>query len=66
MKEGLKIYDVEFEGVSPVGNCLILAAYSQQQAEEMAQLTIGHTSIMVVKEMKIEKAQVIEYLSGDY
>lgn len=66
MKEGLKIYRVEFEGMWPVGNCLVLVAFNQEQAEEMAKKTIAHTTEMVVNEMKINEPQVIEYLSGDY
>jgi len=66
MKEGLKIFRVEFEGAFLVGNCLVLAAYSQQEAEEMAQKTIAHTTEMVVNEMTINEPQIIEYLSGDY
>jgi len=62
MKQELKI----FQGLWPVGNCLILAAYNQQQAEEIAQETTIHTDNLVVNEMTINKPQVIEYLSGDY
>lgn len=66
MNEGLKIYRVEFDGVYPVGNCLVLAAYSQEQAEEMTKKTIAHTDKFVVNEMTINEPQIIEYLSGDY
>jgi hypothetical protein len=66
MKLGLKIFRVEFDGMYPVGNCLLLSAENQEQAEEMAQKTISHTDIMVVNELTINEPQVIEYLSGDY
>lgn len=66
MKEGLKIYRVEFDGMWPAGNCLVLAAFNQEQAEEMAKKTITHTDKMVVNEMTINEPQVIEYLSGEY
>jgi len=66
MKEGLKIYRAEFEGVQPIGNCLVLAAFDQEQAEEMARATIKHTTNIVVNELCINEPQVIEYLSGDY
>lgn len=66
MKKGLKIFRVEFEGVYPVGNCLVLAAYNQKEAEEMTKKTIGHISNIVVNEMTINEPQVIEYLNGDY
>lgn len=66
MKEGLRIYRVEFAGVYPVGNCLVLAAFNQEQAEEMARATIKHTTDIVVNEMSINEPQVIEYISGDH
>ena len=66
MNEELKIYRVEFDSINPVGHCLVLAAYNQQQAEEIAQHTIKHTSSMVVNEMTMDEPQVIEYLSGEY
>ena len=66
MKEGLKIFRVEFEGVYPLGNCLVLAAFSIEQATVMALKTIAHTNNIVVNEMTINEPQVIEYLSGDY
>lgn len=66
MKEGLKIYRVEFQGMWPVGNCLVLVAFNQEQAEEMAKKTITHTDEMVVNEITINEPQIIEYLSGDY
>lgn len=62
----LKIYRCEFKGMWPVGNCLILAAYNQEQAEEMAHKTITHTDKIVVNELDLKEPQVIEYLSGDY
>jgi len=66
MEEGLKLYRVEFEGVWPVGNCLVLVAFNQEQAEEMAKKTITHTDEMVVNEITINEPQIIGYLSGDY
>jgi F0F1-type ATP synthase epsilon subunit len=65
-KENLKIFRAEFAGVYSVGNCLVLAAYNQEEAEEMARKTITHTNEIVVNEMTINEPQVIEYLSGDY
>jgi hypothetical protein len=66
MKEGLKVFKVDFEGVYPSGNCLVLAANNQQEAEEIAKKTIKHTTIMLVNEIIINEPQVIEYLSGEY
>lgn len=66
MNKKLKIYRCEFEGLYPVGNCLVLAAYNQEQAEEMARKTISHTTDIVVNELALKEPQIIEYLSGDY
>jgi len=66
MKEGLKIYRVEFFGMYPVGNCLVLCAFNQEQAEKMARKTITHTDKIIVNELVLKEPQVIEYLSGDY
>jgi hypothetical protein len=62
----LKIFTVEFEGLYPVGNCLILSAYTISQAQEMAKKIINHTDDIIVKEVIIEEPKVIKYLSGDY
>lgn len=66
MKKGLNIYRCEFEPIYTVGRCLVLAARSQEEAEEIARKTITHTDEIVVNEMTISEPQVIEYLSGDY
>ena len=62
----LKIFTVEFEGLYPVGNCLILSAYTISQAQKMAKKIINHTDDIIVKEIIIEEPKVIKYLSGDY
>lgn len=61
----MKIYRVEFEGIYPIGNCLVLAAYNQQQAEEITRKTLP-TDKFVVNELVMSEPQVIEYMSGDY
>jgi len=54
--------------VYPVGNCLIIAAYSKKEAFDIAERTITHTNIKenCVIEIKLDKPKVIEYLSGNY
>lgn len=66
MNKKLKIYRCEFNGIYHVGSCLVLAAYNQEQAEEMARKTITHTDRIVVNELALKEPQIIEYLSGDY
>jgi len=66
MNKELKIYTCVFNGCYPVGNCLVLAAYDQKQAEEMARKTIKHTTEIVVNELSLKEPQIIEYLSGEY
>jgi hypothetical protein len=64
----MKIFEVDFEGMYPVGNCLIIAARSQEEAEAMAKKEILHPQEepIVVREVNIKKPKVIVYLSGDY
>lgn len=62
----MKIYKVEFKGMYPVGNCLIIAAPDIYVATEMAKKQIRHTDEIEVFEVDISKPCVIEYLSGDY
>ncbi len=61
-----KIYKVEFRGMWPVGNTLIIAASNIEQATDIARETITHTEKFEVKEVEINAPCVIEYLSGDY
>ena len=62
----LKIYKGEFEGVCPVGNCLVLAAYDKKQAMKMAKECIEHTTEIKITEVVLSEPTIIEYLSGDY
>jgi len=64
--QGLKIYRCEFEPIYPTGACLVLAAYSLEEAEQMAKKTIMWTSDIVVNELMISEPQIIEFLDGDY
>lgn len=62
----MKVYRVEFEGVYPVGNCLIIAARTNRGARKIAESVIKHTHVESVTEVKLDVPKVIEYLSGDY
>lgn len=62
----MKIFKVDFKGIYPVGNCLIIAANNQDEATEIASKTIAHTKEFTVRELVIEKPCVIAYVSGDY
>lgn len=62
----MNIYKVDFDGMWPVGCCLIIAAWNLPQAEQIAKETIKHTSEFKVSEVVLDKPKVIEYLSGDY
>ena len=64
----MKIYSIEFEGVYPVGNCLIIAATSKEQAYNIAITKITWQSLNLedVKEVDISKPCVVEFLSGEY
>jgi hypothetical protein len=62
----LKLYKIEFEGVWGVGNCLILLAFNEAHAAEIAKDTIKHTDKFEVKEVEMDIPKVVMYLSGDY
>ena len=66
MKRKLRIFNVEFEAMYPIGNCLVIAAKNKKQAEEIASETIIHTKEFTVEQVKLDKPKVIKYLSGDY
>lgn len=64
----MKIFTVDFEGLFPVGNCLIIAANNKKEALEIASKTIEHQQVSLesISEVDISKPCVIEYLDGDY
>jgi len=66
MNKKLKIYTCEFEDLEPTGCCLVLTAYTQEEAEKMARETIKHTDDIVVTEFISKTPSIIVYLSGDY
>lgn len=39
----MNLYEVEFEGICPVGNCLIIKANNLKEAKMIASKTIAHT-----------------------
>jgi len=62
----MNLYEVEFEGICPVGNCLIIKANNLKEAKMIASKTIAHTEEFTVKEVDMSKSGVVVYLSGDY
>lgn len=62
----IKTFTVNFEGVCPVGNCLVINAYTKSQAFEIAKSTIAHTEITYDDVIEFQGVGVVEYLSGDY
>lgn len=62
----MKIFSVDFLGVYPAGNCLIIAATNLEEAIKITRETITHTNDFTVTEVDISKPKVIVYLSGDY
>ena len=62
----MKIWNVEFQPMYPVGGCLIIAAPDIETATKIAKETVKHTEIGVVSEVKTRKPCVIIYQSGDY
>ena len=62
----MNVYDIDFEGVYPVGNCLVLAAKDKREARKLAEKTITHTKVIGIKKVNLNKTGVICYLSGIY
>ena len=62
----MKIYEVDFPGIWPVGNCLIIKAESKKSAEKIARETITHTTEITVKNVSMRTEGIVIYLSGDY
>lgn len=62
----MKLYKVDFDGMYPVGNCLILLAKDKKEVKKMANEEITHTKVKGVEEVKMDKAKIVVYLSGDY
>lgn len=62
----MQIFKVDFYGMWPVGNCLIIAATDVEEATKIAAETIKHTDKFTVEAVRTDKPCVIVYLSGDY
>ena len=62
----MKLYQVEFDGMYTVGNCLILIAKDKREARKMAEKKITHTKVKSINEVKMDKSKIVLYLSGDY
>jgi flagellar hook protein FlgE len=61
----LSVYTVDFEGVWPVGNGLVILAHDEEEANDIARNTIKHSTQFTVKRHAYH-AGVVLYLSGDY
>jgi hypothetical protein len=61
-----QIYEVEFKGMYPVGNCLFILADSIHEARRIATQTIQHTTEFKIKRKVMDQSGVIVYMSGDY
>ena len=62
----LKLWNIHFKPKYPVGGCLILLAYDEEEAKRIASITIKHTSVFTVEEIPMDKPLVVIYKSGDY
>ncbi|WP_088656030.1 hypothetical protein [Geofilum rhodophaeum] len=62
----LKLWNVEFEALYPVGSCLIILAYNKDEAKRIASQAIAHTSIFMVEEIMMDGPKIVIYQSGDY
>ena len=62
----MNVYKAKFEGMWPIGNCLIIKAESMRHAMKIAKETVTHTEVDEVEQVSMDEEGVIEYLSGDY
>lgn len=62
----MKLYEVDFVGMYPVGSCLIIKAKDLKEAKKIASQTITHTEEFTVRKVDMSKSGVVIYLSGDY
>jgi len=62
----MKVFEVDFVGMYPVGSCLIIKANDLKEATKIAKETITHTDEFTIKRVDMTKSGVIIYLSGDY
>ena len=62
----MKLYEVAFEGICPIGNCLIIKAKNLKEAKKIASETISHTEEFTVTEVDMSKSGVVVFLDGDY
>ncbi len=62
----MNLYEVDFDGVNPIGTCLIIKAKDLKEAKQIASQTITHTQQFTVSKVDMRKSGVVLYLSGDY
>lgn len=62
----LKLWNVDFVPLWPIGGCLIILAYDEAEAKKIASMTLEHTSTFTVEEIPMDKPSVVIYQSGDY
>ncbi|MFW5793593.1 MAG: hypothetical protein ACOCWC_04865 [Bacteroidota bacterium] len=62
----MKLWNVDFEPLYPVGSCLIILAHDKNQAREIASNTIKHTTVFEIEEVPMDKPLVVVYQSGEY
>jgi hypothetical protein len=62
----MNLYEVQFKGLYPVENCLIIKAKDRREARKIASKTITHTEKFTLKIVDMSKSGVVVYLSGDY
>ena len=62
----MKLYNVTFTPVWPVGGCLVIRAKNLQDAEDWAEVVLKHQQFSVEEITLRAEPQTIAYVSGDY
>lgn len=62
----MKIFNVEFKPMYPVGCCLLIAAETIEEATEIAKEELAGTKLISIEEIGIDKPKVLIFMDGDY
>jgi hypothetical protein len=60
----MKLWEIDFEPLWPVGHCLIVLAETEEEA--LTYVSEPRISIKSVKEIPMSKPGIVVYMSGDY
>ena len=66
MDKNMKLFNVEFMGMHPVGNCLVIAAESSEAAYKRATELVTWSDVSIEEIKLTDKTQTIAFVDGEY